>query len=359
MIARDGSKIVGNAGVFPFETVLPGGATVPTAGLTRVGVLPTHRRRGALTGMMAEHLRQAAERGEPIASLRAAEAAIYGRFGYGLAALACSIRLPTARSAFCGPLSLAGHFEILQGPPFVAEAKRAYARCLTRVGMLVRGDWYWEVMYDGHVETDPTINEWGVVHYDDRGRPDGFTRWKTVDRDQWDAKPAQIEVPDLFGASAEVEAGLWRFLCDLDLVEELVSDCRPLDDPLRSRLVDARALHVTEVWDEQWIRLVDVAGALGARSYATDETVVVEVPEDRFLPENVGRYEIGNGGCRRVRRAAELVVPIDSLGAVSLGGTSFAELAAAGRLVERKRGAIGRADRMFHSALAPWCGTPF
>ena len=58
------------------------GATVPAAGVTIVTVHPTHRRRGILSTMMDRQLADLHERGEPIAVLRASEAAIYGRFGY-------------------------------------------------------------------------------------------------------------------------------------------------------------------------------------------------------------------------------------------------------------------------------------
>ncbi len=89
-----GRRLVGRMGrrsvrrqprCFRFETTVPGGARVPTAGYSRVGVLPTHTRQGLLTQLMQRSLREAHERGHVLASLRASEAPIYGRFGYGLA----------------------------------------------------------------------------------------------------------------------------------------------------------------------------------------------------------------------------------------------------------------------------------
>src|SRR3982751_4467 len=70
--AFDGAKIVGGAGAFPFELSVPGG-TLPCAGVTVVGVLPTHRRRGILGKMMRTQLESIRERGEPIAALWASE----------------------------------------------------------------------------------------------------------------------------------------------------------------------------------------------------------------------------------------------------------------------------------------------
>src|SRR5919106_1277195 len=95
--AFDGKEIVGGAGVFPFEMTVPG-AVVPCAGVTVVGVLPTHRRRGILTRMMRAQIDDVHERGEPFAALWASEPTIYGRFGYGHASHTYEIRLPRVRA---------------------------------------------------------------------------------------------------------------------------------------------------------------------------------------------------------------------------------------------------------------------
>jgi hypothetical protein len=93
---------------------------VPTAGVAAVGVLPTHRRRGALTGMMAATLDDAERRGEPVAALWASEASIYGRFGFGVAAFGLDLRIARRRARLLparvsGRPSLAGGRR--RGPP--------------------------------------------------------------------------------------------------------------------------------------------------------------------------------------------------------------------------------------------------
>src|SRR6188474_779094 len=77
--AFDGDRIVGGAGAFPFQLTVPGGP-IACAGVTVVGVLPTHRRRGVLTEMMRTQLDDVHKRAEPFAALWASEEAIYGRF---------------------------------------------------------------------------------------------------------------------------------------------------------------------------------------------------------------------------------------------------------------------------------------
>ena len=51
-------EMCGVAGAYSQQLTLPGGASVPVAGVTAVGVLPTHRRRGVLTALMARPARR-------------------------------------------------------------------------------------------------------------------------------------------------------------------------------------------------------------------------------------------------------------------------------------------------------------
>ena len=78
---------------------IPGGVA-PCAGITFVGVMPSHRRRGVLTELMRAQLDDLHERGEPLAALWASEPVIYGRFGYGIAAPAAAMEAVHAGFAF-------------------------------------------------------------------------------------------------------------------------------------------------------------------------------------------------------------------------------------------------------------------
>ena len=81
----------------PSTLTVPGG-TVPAAGVSWVGVLPTHRRRGVLSALMDHQLTSRARAGrEPMAVLWASEPQIYGRFGYGLASRHWSTTVPRER----------------------------------------------------------------------------------------------------------------------------------------------------------------------------------------------------------------------------------------------------------------------
>src|SRR6476646_3557417 len=99
----DGGQFVAGAGAYSFDQTLPGNTHIPVAGVTWVGCLPSHRRRGLLTSMMRHQIDDLAERGESVAILTASEAVIYGRFGYGLSTQAVWAKVPKSRSAFVRP----------------------------------------------------------------------------------------------------------------------------------------------------------------------------------------------------------------------------------------------------------------
>ena len=100
--AYDGERVVGTAGIFSYDFTVPG-AVLPAAGVTIVGVHPTHRRRGILRRMMRLQLDAVHDRGEPLAILWASEGNIYQRFGYGLATVRMGVNVARDRSAFRRP----------------------------------------------------------------------------------------------------------------------------------------------------------------------------------------------------------------------------------------------------------------
>ena len=142
--AFDGDRIVGGAGAFPFELTVPGGA-VRCGGVTVVGVLPTHRRRGILSAMMRAQLEDVRERGEPIAALWASEEVIYRRFGYGLASLSGEIGVPIGYTALREPPDERAAARLVS----LDTAKEVLAPIYDRVrtatpGMFARTDTWWE-----------------------------------------------------------------------------------------------------------------------------------------------------------------------------------------------------------------------
>src|SRR5205814_8913170 len=86
-------------------------------------------------------------------------------------------------------------------------------------------------------------------------------------------------------------AEIWRALLDIDWTAWIKAELLPVDHPLFLLLAEPRRMRF-RVNDGVWVRLVDVGGALSARSVATDEPLVLDV-RDSFLPENeIGRAHV-------------------------------------------------------------------
>ena len=73
--AWDDGRPVGVAASWPFELTIPGGMA-PAAGVTWVGVHPSHRRRGILTELMRRQLDDVHGRGADLARRRLAPSAL-------------------------------------------------------------------------------------------------------------------------------------------------------------------------------------------------------------------------------------------------------------------------------------------
>ncbi|RAJ82668.1 acetyltransferase (GNAT) family protein [Streptomyces sp. PsTaAH-137] len=101
-LAADG-RPVGTAGAYSFELTLPGKTLAPAAGVSGVGVLPTHRRQGVLSAMMRHQLTELRARGDFLSVLLASEAPIYGRFGYGPATYTRRLTVQRRQGAFAPP----------------------------------------------------------------------------------------------------------------------------------------------------------------------------------------------------------------------------------------------------------------
>ena len=360
--AYDGKRIVGTAGAFSFELSIPGGV-VPAAGVTIVGVQPTHRRQGILRRMMRLQLDSIHERGEPIAILWASEGSIYQRFGYGLGSLRMGINVLRDRSSFRRPHTPAGTIRFVD----LDEAKRLLPPVYEairplRPGFHARSRAFW----DGEFFSDPEHWRRGataafhIVH-EVAGTADGYARYRV--RDKWDSAgpDSSVVVVELMATNPSAHLDLWRFLMDIDLMSRIEAWNLAVDDPILLSVAEPRRLRA-DLGDALWTRIVDIAPALAARRYAADGRVVFEVA-DEFCEWNDGVWELAveNGVpvVQPASGAADLACDITDLGAVYLGAFGFRQLADAGRVRELQPGAIARADALFHSEPAPWCPAVF
>jgi predicted acetyltransferase len=360
--AYDGDRIVGTAGIFSFELTIPGGV-LPAAGVTIVGVHPTHRRRGILRRMMRLQLDAIHERGEPLAILWASEGNIYQRFGYGLGSLRMGINLDRDRAAFRLPHTPAGTIRFVE----LDEARRAFPPVYdavrpSRPGFYTRTPAFWESEFFADPEQwrRGASAAFHVVH-EVAGTADAYARYRV--RDEWDAAgpKSAVVIVEAMATNPAAHLDLWRFLIDIDLMARIETWNLALDDPLLLNLSEPRRLRA-DIGDALWTRVVDIAPALAGRRYAADGRVVLEVA-DEFCEWNDGVWELTvENGVPVVQPsgdAADLACDITDIGAVYLGAFGFRQLADAGRVRELDPGAIARADALFRTDRPPWCPKVF
>ena len=353
--AWDDGRCVGHAGAFRFDSTVPGGARLPMSGVTRVGVLPTYTRRGVLSGMMERLLRDAHADGRVLAGLRASEAVIYRRFGFGVAGEAASIRV---RSKAARPVHApaVGSTRLLARDEVLDVVPDLYDRCARRrTGTVSRSSWLFErYLEDVLGGTKPAFV---AVHEDPSGTPDGYVHYSVAWDESENDDAGRGEVHDLFGVDGAVERALWAYVLGIDLIDEWRAEERPMHEAVRFALADMRAYKVRQSWDEQWLRLLDVDVALQARTYRASDLAVVVGVHDPWFPENDGTWRVDASGAKRTDDAPDLDVAIDVLSAAYLGGTTWRELADAGRVDALRRDAVDDADTLFAEHPAPFCGS--
>ncbi|MBA2385250.1 MAG: GNAT family N-acetyltransferase [Actinobacteria bacterium] len=357
LAAFDGGRPVGLAGAYEFDLGIPGGQ-LSCAGVTWVGVLPSHRRRGILRDFMQRQLADIREWGEPIAALWASEAAIYGRFGYGLAAPGMAMKSDRARFALRdddGP----------QGTVRLVEAEQAYELFppvyervrAARAGMLTRTEHWWrEHRLADHESWRRGASRKYYVAIELDGQVEAYAMYRV--KSEWeDGLPrGEVRVIEAFATSASAERELWRFLHGIDLTVRV--DVFYLDpaSPLPLVVRDPRALGL-RLGDGLWLRFVDLDAALEARSYRSGDSVVLEV-RDELCPWNAGRYRAGDGA-GRTDDQADLELDVADLASAYLGAFDFHRLVHAGRLTELRDGAAEAASLLFRTDLPPFCPEEF
>ncbi len=354
--AYDGDTPVGLTASIAFEMTIPGGP-VPCAGITWVGVMPTHRRRGVLTELMRRQLDDLRTRGEPLAALWASEPVIYGRFGYGIASPAASMEAEHAGFAFRDDPGPTGTVRLLTKeearklfPPIYERAR------LQRHGMMSRSEarWNGRVEDPEHWRDGASPKYYVLVELDGQG--EGFAMYRVKQKWERGMPQSELVLVDAIATSTEATRELWRYLFGVDLIAKVSLWNYDPTTPLFLMVRDARRLQL-KMSDGIWLRLVDVGEALQRRSYDGDGSVVLEVT-DGFCPWNDGSYRAGeNAGPSE--DAAELRLSAADLASAYLGAFSFERLAAAGRVEELAEGAIARATGLFRTPLPPWCPEPF
>jgi len=351
-LAFDGKEIVGIVGVFSLKVTMPGGGQLPMGGLTWVSTAATHRRRGVLTRLMSRSLADIDRRGEPVAMLGASEAAIYGRYGFGVATQMRSTtidrRLAQFRPEFRPRPGSVRFVADDAAKAHVAEIWSRYHR--QRPGEVDRNDAWHDYLFGQFSQARGTFSPaFYLAHRD------GYATYR-VDMHWNEGQPAhELQIAEFVPLNGDAHAALWHTLLGVDLVGPITSRQIPIDDPLPYLLTDSRALRTTALADGFWANVRDVGACFSARTYGIDDRIVVEA--------DGGRWAIDGGPdgatCTRVRSRPDLTTDIASLGALLFGGTRATTLADGRRLEARNGDALRRADAFFVIGPAPHCQTHY
>lgn len=355
----DEGNMVATSGAFSFQMTVPGGDAVPTAGVTMVGVLPTHRRRGIMRGMMQALLDDARARREPAALLWASEESIYQRFGYGLASNQGHINIERHRTRFLGDPAPIGSTRLISLEEAAEVLPPIYDAVLpSRPGMLSRSRPWWVA----HTLSDLERHRQGqspkfVCVFSDDGEDRGYAMYRTGGGWGDDVTPQGfLNVREVVARDSVAYRELWRFLFGIDLIETIKAWYLPSDLPLQLMLEEPRRLRFAKS-DSLWLRLVDVDAALEARTFAADGTLAFSLT-DPLCPWNEGewtlRVEEGRGTLEKGGEP-ELALDVSGLAAVYLGEFTFGQLERALRLEDCTGSAVTKADAMFRTGVAPWC----
>ncbi|MFE6823670.1 GNAT family N-acetyltransferase [Streptomyces sp. NPDC057690] len=368
-VTADG-RPVGTAGAYSFELTLPGEILAPAGGVTAVGVLPSHRRRGVLGAMMRHQLTELRARGEFLSVLLASEALIYRRFGYGPATYTRRLTVPRHRAALALPRARGtadapangsdtgsgtdtgtdtGTIELLRSAECGEILEEVYDRYRrAQPGALSRPHRWW-ARRAGQSPISPAPRH-VAVHRDADGVPDGYASYSIGEGDT-------LTVDETIAGDDAVFTALARFVLGHDLVTRIVFRHFPPEHPLRWQFADFRAAEVSDDTDWLWVRLLDVPRALTARGWGTDGELVLDV-DDPFLGEH-GRHLLtvrdGKAECVPTDREPDLSLDVSDLGSVYLGGTAPSTLVRAGHIRAHRPGAAGLADALFRAERSPHC----
>jgi predicted acetyltransferase len=353
--------------------------TLPSWAISSVTVAATHRRKGVARNLLEGELRTAAALGVPMAMLTVSESTIYGRFGFAPATYATEWKIDTRRVRWTGAAAStsgeSGRVEYLSVDEYRAQVPELYDRLrLTSPGEID----VWPLRWDQLVGSDEPDSERSkglraVRYLDGDGVTRGLALFRLTGGDD-DFTQHTVTVARLDAETADADLALWRFLLELDLTIELKAYVRRPEEPMRWLLGDFRAAHV-DVWEHQYLRVLDVAASLEARGYLGTGSIVFHVEDALGFAAGVWQLSV----VEPVETTSSVVEPVETttrakvtkltkipdatpalkltvneLSAIYLGGVSATTLVAAGRITELTPGAAAAADALLRVERAPW-----
>jgi predicted acetyltransferase len=361
--ARFRDEWIATSGAYGLRLTVPGGE-IGASGITAVGVRPDMRRKGLLRRMMDWLVADARAHDEPVAVLRASEAAIYHRFGFGQASTASSFSIDVERAVFREPVDLGtdAHIRLVETDEAAEACSRIYEQVRGSIpGALSREPDRWRLWLVGDAEW---MQKRDGIKFTAILEVDGYARGYAIYRinQSWDmtGPDSTLNVQEVIGLDPAAEQALWQWLFSIDLVTTVAGRLGPSPHPLQQWLLEPRRLALT-INDGLWLRILDVRATLAARGYVGSGSLVLEVADDG-MESNRGRWKLtidgGKATVASTTAAADLELDVTALAAAYLGGFRFVDLAVAGTVRGCRPGALETADALFTPPRAAWNATP-
>jgi hypothetical protein len=364
--AFDGDRIVGTSGVFTMRLRVPGGE-LPTGGVTFVTVLPSHRRRGLMSGMMRlmiDDCHRAASRSRPCGRPRARSTS-----ASGLGWRRCAMNLEAeTRSVGIRPRVAARRLV-----PAVAGGRGAGSRgadLRSRPGAAAR----LPGPDAGLVGRRPAARREGrqgrrgapARRLRDADGPEAYAVYKT--KAEWNVRgpAATLTVEEAIGSTPAGRArsggtcSKWTWSgrsrrggCPPTTRSSARQRAAAAGHDRGRRAVAAHRRRGRPRW-----RAGPTASTAAAAAGLTLDL------RDDYCPWNAGRWSldvVGRTGARSPGRKPMRTWRSDAndLASLFLGGFTATALAGAGRVVELRPGSLAVADGLFPTALKPWCPQEF
>ena len=312
------------------KTLNAGRELLPLRMITDVTTSATHRRQGLLRRMIEDDLADAVAQGVPVAALTAAEATIYGRWGFGPATFRVSVEVDTTPGFGFRDFVDPGRVEQVEPADAWPHVKAVFDTFHARQ----RGSVAWPSPYeDMHTGAwDPSSGGANrklraAVHLDANGAVDGFVLWKPGEDDT-------VKVDEMATLTPQAQLALWSFLGGMDRVAKVSFNLFHPEDPLTWALTDLNRVRTTEVKEFLWLRVLDVPRALAARPWAADGSVVIEVDDEQG--HAAGRFAVttadGAATVTPTDDEPDVRLTAETLGSLYLGDVRVLQLHRAGRV---------------------------
>ncbi|MEO6398001.1 MAG: GNAT family N-acetyltransferase [Tepidiformaceae bacterium] len=354
-------KMVATLGTFPF-TVRFNGAPVAMGGVTAVGTLPSHRRQGVLRKIMAEALSTMRDRHQSYAILWASMAAIYQRFGYGLATTEGSYEFDPRTVAFQRPVETPGSMELMTKEDAFPIIKQIYVQHATPRNLHIHRS---VPLWTASTLRPPKKGQplYIAVYRNSSGEARGYMVYSTSEEPLPQPGPDHVmALRDFIALDLEAQAALWEYIRRHDLVGKVTFRGVPEDDSLPALLLEPRMLN-RKTSDGIWMRVVDVEQALPQRPYGARGELTFAIEGDALCPWNNGTYLLETDGpsatVQRTTRAAQLTMSPNTLATLVSGHRSATFNHRAGLLTASDPAILQTADALFRTEYAPHCPNGF